>query len=121
MYLERYLVLIYSNRNTTSYGINSFCEKEHFVRFVELCVVQVRESVYVPGAKLLTGHAHVTFVSCRITQVRHSRYGPNHVEPTFRIDDLSEPLAENDIRRFSPIKAATNDQTTSLNYDPIVA
>ena len=61
------------------------------------------------------------FFFFRITQVRHSLYSRDYVEPTFRKEDLSEPLAEDDVRRYRPIKAATNEETSSLNYDPLVA
>ncbi len=55
-----------------------------------------------------------------VTQVRQSRYDKRYLEPTHRPDDLQEPLADTDPRRFHPIKAATKDQTSSIVYDELV-
>jgi hypothetical protein len=52
--------------------------------------------------------------------MRYSMYTALYKDPTFRLEDLEEPLAENDPRRFSPIKAATSFQTSSINYDSLI-
>ena len=52
--------------------------------------------------------------------VRWARYGNLYLEPTLSPEDLAKPLPEDDLRRYQPIKAAKNEQSTSLNYDPLV-
>ena len=48
-------------------------------------------------------------------------YSPIYLEPTFRKEDLQQSLDELDERRYQPIKAATNEQTSLSSYDPVVA
>ncbi len=71
----------------------------------------------------IKGRFNFTFISShfRRSQVRTSRWSADYVAPTFRLDELEQPLAEDDIRKFRPIMAAKNEQTSSLNYDPIIA
>ena len=47
-------------------------------------------------------------------------YTALYKDPIFRLEELEQPLAENDPRRFSPIKAAKAFQTSSINYDPLI-
>ncbi len=65
-------------------------------------------------------HHPTSGLDCRFVPVRYSRYNKDYIEPTFRFEDLTEPLDEMDERKFRPIKAARNDEVTSLNHDPLV-
>jgi len=40
---------------------------------------------------------------------------------TFRKEDFEQPVAEDDVRRFHPIKAAEIDQVCFTGYDALVA
>ena len=53
--------------------------------------------------------------------VRNSKYSAIYLEPTLDTEELHKGLDEEDPRNFQPIKAATPEQTTSLNYDPLIA
>ncbi|XP_050391092.1 28S ribosomal protein S7, mitochondrial [Patella vulgata] len=53
-----------------------------------------------------------------LPHVRTLRYDVNHQEPTIDKSKLFGTIEEDDIRRFKPIKAATNDQSTSVFYSP---
>lgn len=57
----------------------------------------------------------------RWNQVRWSRYSPIYLEPTFRTEVLSEKLDEADPRRYQPIKAAKNEQTSLVTFDDLIA
>jgi len=48
-------------------------------------------------------------------------YDAFHLEPTYRKDQLGEKLDESDPRRFQPIKAAKNEQTSFTTVDELVA
>ena len=78
--------------------------------------VCMRDCVSSPLSQLITSYC----LSCSIQPVRTSMYGASYMEPTFRREDLLEPLDEVDPRRFKPIKAAKNEQTTSMNHDEVV-
>ncbi|KAK2192259.1 hypothetical protein NP493_35g00014 [Ridgeia piscesae] len=54
-------------------------------------------------------------------QTRTAIYQPIYLEPTFRKEDLQQPLDELDKRKYQPIKAATNEQTSLASYDAVVA
>ena len=56
-----------------------------------------------------------------VSSIRHSRYDPSFMEASVDRDQLKEGLQEGDERLYKPIKAATPEQTTSLNYDPLLA
>jgi len=56
----------------------------------------------------------------RYISVRYSRYDKSYLPPTFRKEDLLEPLDEADPRRFQPIKAAEIDQSSLTSYDALV-
>ncbi|ESN94230.1 hypothetical protein HELRODRAFT_69008, partial [Helobdella robusta] len=49
-----------------------------------------------------------------------SRYGPIYLEPTFRKENLPEFLEETDDRKYRPIKAAQNEQTSFATYNDLV-
>lgn len=51
---------------------------------------------------------------------RNTAYDKNHVENTRTLEQIKEPLAEDDIRRFSRIKAARTDDNTFTDFDPVV-
>ena len=53
--------------------------------------------------------------------VRTAIYSKDYVEPTFDKEVLLQPLEEEDERRYKPIKAATPEQTSSINFDPLIA
>lgn len=56
----------------------------------------------------------------RITQVRTSVYNPHFLEPILDKKELAQPLQDNDVRRFRPIKAAKTEQVSSIFYDPLM-
>jgi small subunit ribosomal protein S7 len=66
---------------------------------------------------ILTNHIKLPIYS----QVRHSRYSKIYLEPTFRKEQLQEPLVDTDPRRFQPIKAAENDQLSLSSYDELLS
>ena len=47
-------------------------------------------------------------------------YDKYHLDPTFRKEDLEQPLDQTDPRRFQPIKAATIDQISFTGYDALI-
>ncbi|XP_025093061.1 28S ribosomal protein S7, mitochondrial-like [Pomacea canaliculata] len=55
-----------------------------------------------------------------ITQVRTSVYNPHFLEPILDKKELAQPLQDNDVRRFRPIKAAKTEQVSSIFYDPLM-
>jgi len=52
--------------------------------------------------------------------VRTSMYDSHHLEPIYRKELLTEELDEMDPRRFQPIKAALNEQTSLTGHDEVV-
>ena len=52
--------------------------------------------------------------------MRYSRYDKAYLSPTFRKEELQQPLDGADPRRFQPIKAAAIDETSFSSYDSLV-
>ncbi|ESP03782.1 hypothetical protein LOTGIDRAFT_110271 [Lottia gigantea] len=61
-----------------------------------------------------------SFLFSSVTQVRHRRYDPRFREPSLDTAELAEPLSDDDERKYNPIKAAKNYETTSVFYDPLL-
>jgi small subunit ribosomal protein S7 len=54
-------------------------------------------------------------------QRSYSTYDKFHLEPTYRKELLDTELDESDPRRYQPIKAAKNEQTSLTGHDELVA
>jgi len=49
-----------------------------------------------------------------------SRYDKHYLQPIYRKEELDKGLDESDPRRFQPIRAAENEQTSLSGYDELV-
>ncbi|KAL5018646.1 hypothetical protein ScPMuIL_004368 [Solemya velum] len=52
--------------------------------------------------------------------VRGSIYSPKYLDPTVSKEELSQPLKDDDPRKFQPIKAARTEETTLFFHDPLL-
>jgi len=52
--------------------------------------------------------------------VRLSQYDSHHLTPIYRREQLSQELPKDDPRRFQPIKAAENEQTSLTGHDELI-
>ncbi|GAB1602891.1 28S ribosomal protein S7, mitochondrial-like [Argonauta hians] len=59
--------------------------------------------------------------SWSLTPFRGTVWSSRYLPPTISKKELSEELEETDERRFRPIKAARNEESTSILYDPLLA
>lgn len=69
----------------------------------------------------LTKPLTCSFVRPNLVPHRGSMWSPRYLNPTISKEELSQELDETDARKYQPIKAAKNNQTTSIFYDPIIA
>ncbi|CAE1297415.1 RP-S7 [Acanthosepion pharaonis] len=51
---------------------------------------------------------------------RGSMWSPRYLNPTLSKEELAQELDEIDARKYQPIKAAQNNQTTSIFYNPTI-
>lgn len=51
---------------------------------------------------------------------RGSMWSPRYLNPTISKEELAQELDEIDARKYQPIKAAQNNQTTSIFYNPTI-
>ncbi|CAI9722558.1 Hypothetical predicted protein [Octopus vulgaris] len=75
--------------------------------------------VYKLGKTLFAPSSYVTRWS--LIPSRGSIWSPRYLPPTISKKELSEELDETDERKYRPIKAARNEETTSILYDPVLA
>jgi len=77
----------------------------------------LRQSFPLPVLQLSPPRArdlHTAGVAC-------SRYDKHYLHPIYRKEELEKGLDESDPRRFQPIRAAENEQTSLTGYDELVA